>query len=189
MNNERIVTLPADNYGVLVENERDAFSLLWLVNTIGEDKLRKSAAKRNKYYPDAKLFVSVIAKRFQLAIPRSIFAAQRVPVYFVYVLVLKDMSEIKVGMTGRWPLLALDFVKTANYSLNFVDKALGLFDGERSIAHLVSSEDAARCLEDDIKKRFAAFRIKKPLLGGGVSEVAASHQVTRTQLKNKQRGK
>jgi hypothetical protein len=161
-----ISTLPVDNYGVHVENERDALSLLWLVNTIGEEKLRKSASKRNKYYPEAKLFVSTLAKRFQLKIPRSVFAPQGVAVFFVYMLVLKDRSEIKVGMTGRWPLRALDFVKTANYGLDFSEEVLDLFDGERSVAYLVSTEEAARRLENSVKESFATFRVAKPTIGG-----------------------
>jgi hypothetical protein len=162
----KIATLPADNYNVHVENERDALSLLWLVNTIGEEKLRKSASKRSKYYPEAKLFVSTLANRFQLKIPRSVFAPQGVAVFFVYMLVLKDRSEIKVGMTGRWPLRALDFVKTANYALDFSEEVLDLFDGERSVAYLVSTEEAARRLENSVKESFATFRVAKPTIGG-----------------------
>lgn len=65
--------LPDDNFGVLVRNEMDKKSLLWLVNQIGETKLRKSAAKRSQYYPDSLLFVSVILKRFNLKVPPNIF--------------------------------------------------------------------------------------------------------------------
>ena len=73
-----------------------------------------------------------------------------------------DRSEIKVGITGRWPSRAVDYVKTANYTLDFSDFVLDLFDGERSIAYLVCSKGAAIRLEADIKERFSDSRITKP---------------------------
>ena len=76
--------LPDDNFGVYVENEKDERKLLWLVNQIGEEKLRKSASKRNKYYPDSLLYVSTILKRFHLTIPPGIYTEVRVPIYWVY---------------------------------------------------------------------------------------------------------
>jgi hypothetical protein len=108
--NSIFTTLPEDNFGVHVENEIDERRLLWLVNQIGETKLRNSAAKRSKYYPDSKLFVSVILKRFQLKVPPSVYTEVKVPIYWVYILVLQDHSAIKVGMTGGWPNRAYTFV-------------------------------------------------------------------------------
>ena len=71
--------LPADNFDMFVENEMDERRLLWLVNQIGETKLRKSAAKRSHYYPEAKLFVSVILKRFNLKVPVNLYAEVKAP--------------------------------------------------------------------------------------------------------------
>lgn len=57
---------------------------------------------------------------------------------------LRNIVEtFTVGITGRWPSRAVDHVKTANYTLEFSDLVLDLFDGERSIAYLVCSKDAA----------------------------------------------
>lgn len=40
-----VTELPPDQFNVLVENDMDEARLLWLVNRIGETKLRKTAAK------------------------------------------------------------------------------------------------------------------------------------------------
>lgn len=68
--------------------------------------------------------------------------------------IAQNYEAFKVGITGRWPSRAVDYVKTANYTLEFSDLVLDLFDGERSIAYLVCSKDAAIRLEADIKERF-----------------------------------
>jgi len=50
-------TLPIlanDNYGVHVENDIDVRRLAWLVNTIGEEKLRCAVEKIRKKYPETK---------------------------------------------------------------------------------------------------------------------------------------
>ena len=168
-------TLPEDNFGVHVENDMDARLLLWLVNQIGETKLRKSAAKRNKYYPDDKLFVSVILKRFQLKVPPSVYGETKVPIYWVYILVLRDHSAIKVGMTGGWPGRAYDFVKTADYTKNF-DKALfALFDTELSVAVHAPSKSAAIKIEDETKKAFAHRKAPSPYERGLISYGCGGH--------------
>ena len=111
--------LPEDNFGVFVENDKDEKKLLWLANEIGEEKLRKSAQKRNKYYPDSLLFVSVILKRFQLKVPPSVYTETNVPVYWVYLLVLNDHSYIKIGMTNNILGRVYAYVKTADYNKNY----------------------------------------------------------------------
>ncbi|TAK91248.1 MAG: hypothetical protein EPO06_05705 [Burkholderiaceae bacterium] len=168
--------LPPDHFGVHVENEMDERQLLWLANVIGEEKLRASANKRNKYYPDSKLFVSVILKRFQLKVPAKIYAAVNIPVYWVYVLVLRDHSAIKVGMTGRWPGRAYDFVKTADYSKNFDDKVKNLFDVNRSLAWRSVSESDARFIERSIKQTHSEFSVPSPYHRGLISFGCGGHK-------------
>ncbi len=167
--------LPEDNFGVHVEDEMDVQRLLWLVNQIGETKLRKSAAKRNKYYPDRKLFVSVILKRFQLKVPPNVYAEVKVPIYWVYLLVLHDHSAIKVGMTGRWPNRAYDFVKTANYTKNFDEALVVLFDTEMSVAFCASSKSVAAEIEDETKKAFAHRRGPSPYERGLINYGCGGH--------------
>lgn len=61
--------LPTDCYGFFVENDLDARRLLWLVNQIGEQKLRNGVAKYNEKYPDSKPYVSLMLKRYKLKSP------------------------------------------------------------------------------------------------------------------------
>lgn len=155
-------SLPADNFGVHVENDMDERRLLWLVNTIGEGKLRKSASKRNKYYPDSKMFVSVILKRFNLKVPTAIYTEVNVPIYWVYVLVLRDYSAIKLGMTGTWPNRAYNFVKTADYSKNFDNAVCALFDVNLSMAFAAGSKSNARLIEQSNKQMYLKFQVPSP---------------------------
>jgi len=169
-------TLPEDNFGVHVENEMDERRLLWLVNQIGEEKLRKSSARRGKY-PDSPLFVSVLLKRFGLKVPPSVYTEVRVPVYSVYVLALHDHSAIKVGMTGTWPHNAYRFVKTANYTKNFDEELAAMFDTEMSVAFSVPaiSRKAALKIEDETKKAFAHCRVPSPYERGIISFGCSGH--------------
>jgi len=151
--------LPADNFGVQVNDEKDARRLLWLANKIGEKKLRASAAKRNKYYPDAKLFVSVLLKRFQLKVPVHVFAPVRVKIFAVYVLRLRDDSAMKVGFTGDWPGRAYAYANPG-------PELSELFDMDRSVAIHFDSKVQAMRAEAQVKKRFAAHRVESPFLRG-----------------------
>lgn len=171
----KFTSLPEDNFGVLVEDEKDARRLLWLVNQIGEAKLRKSAAKRGQY-PDSQLLVSVILQRFQLKVPTHVYAEVKVPIYCAYVLALSDGSAVKVGMTGDWPGRAYSFVKTANYRENFDDALTALFDREKSMAFHVSSNSAARAIEKSIKKAFAARRVESPYNRGLINYGCGGHK-------------
>lgn len=177
MSEETIIfnSLLDDNFGVLVENEMDEKRLLWLVNQIGESKLRKSAAKRNKYYPDNLLFVSTILKRFHLTVPPSVYTEVSIPVYWVYVLVLRDHSALKVGMTGRWPGRAYSFVKTANYTENFDDELIALFDTEMSLAFPAKSKRVAMQTEREIAKIFAHAKAQSPYKRGLISYGCGGH--------------
>lgn len=157
-----IYELPEDNFGLFVENDTDRRKLLWLLEVIGEKKLRASAAKRNKYYPDSPLFVSVILKRFNLKPPLSVYARISVEIIRLYILASKDRKSLKIGITNRWPDRVYDFVKSANYSLNFDPEVLTLFDTELSMAFDCISETDARQTERNIKNVYKNFRVTPP---------------------------
>ncbi|MGM9516980.1 GIY-YIG nuclease family protein [Roseateles sp. DB2] len=147
--------LPEDHFGVLVQNEMDERRLLWLVNQIGEGKVRASAAKRNKHYPESKLFVSVLLKRFHLKVPVHVYAPVRVKIYAVYVLCLRDDSAMKVGFTSNWPSRAWDYVKPRSE----LDE---LFEIDKSVAIHFDSKDQAMRAEGLVKERFASYRVESP---------------------------
>lgn len=55
--------LPPDQFPVVLENDMDRARLLWLVNDMGEAKLRKSVAKYLARWPGGKPFVSTLSSR------------------------------------------------------------------------------------------------------------------------------
>jgi len=167
--------LPQDNFGVYVENEIDRRKLLWIANKIGETKLRSSAAKRNKYYPDSPLFVSTIIKRLRLKVPTEVYAPVNVLIYRIYILVLRDKTCLKIGMTGRWPDRSYDFVKTAEYLNNVSLNALQLFDSDLSIAFNAKSESDARVIESSLKSRYLTFSVSSPYERGLIPWGSGGH--------------
>lgn len=66
--------LPDHHYGVLVENDKDALCLQWLVNEVGKTKLIASVEKYNKRYPDSKPFVTTLLKLYRLKVPVKIYS-------------------------------------------------------------------------------------------------------------------
>ena len=169
------IALPDDNFGVFVENEIDRKKLLWLVNNIGEKKLRISANKRNKYYPDKLLFVSTILKRFNLVVPADIYTAVREPIYWIYILVLKDFSALKFGMTSDWSNRSYAFVKTAHYQKYFEEELISLFDIKLSFASKVESKRCALDIERNIKQKFNAFKVVSPYERGLINYGCGGH--------------
>jgi len=168
-------SLPTDNFGVHVDNKMDEFRLLWLANQIGEDKLRKSAGKRSKHYPHEKLFVSTILRRFYLKVPASVYAEVKTPIYRVYILVLRDHSSIKIGMTGRWPDRAYAFLKTAAHRKNADDDLRDLFDENQSIAFDTGTGADARLLEKTVKQLHSLSRIPSPYHRGLIPYGCGGH--------------
>jgi hypothetical protein len=77
--------------------------LFWLVNRIGEAKLRKSVDKSQNRWPGQQPFVSTLLKWYNLRVPVAVFAPVRIPVYCFYVLCRLDGTEVKIGMTGGRP--------------------------------------------------------------------------------------
>jgi hypothetical protein len=161
-----ITLLPADNFDVYIENEIDELKLLWLVNIIGEKKLRLSASKKNRNYPECKLFVSALLKRFNLKVPTHIYAAVKIPIYWVYVLVLKDSSALKIGVTGSWPDRAYAFVRTSDYSGDFNQEINCLFNINESLAFKVDFKPKALQIEKTLKRLFAEYRVESPYRRG-----------------------
>lgn len=158
----QVTELPDDHYNVWVENERDELSLLWLVNQVGEDKLRKTALKRGNYHPAYPLFVSEILKRFHLKVPRAVFEPVVQPIYRVYVLYLCDQTAVKIGRTAYWPQRAFAFVRTANFGLDQTEELLSLFCAERSQAFFVGTYEQSKSIETTLKTDFKKSRCESP---------------------------
>jgi len=136
--------LANDDYGVHVENDIDVRRLAWLVNTIGEEKLRCAVEKIRKKYPETKPFVSVLLKRFRLKVPTRVFAPVNVPIYRVYVLLLNDRSKLKVGFSGNWVRRAFGIIKRP-------DEVRKIYDLDFSFSVLVGTKASeARKLEKEL---------------------------------------
>lgn len=162
-------TLPHDNFGVYVGNDMDKRKLLWLVNQIGEKKLRISSGKYKNKYPESDIFVSTVLKWHGLKVPAEVFTEVNVPIYRVYILCLQDQSALKLGFTGGWPGRAFDFVKTADYNADYSKKIFELFDTDKSIAFEANSESLARQIEHSAKLKFAEFKVPSPYERGLIS--------------------
>lgn len=65
--------MPEDAYGVLVLNEVDARRLKYLVEQIGEAKLRRHTKMYAEKWEGAKPFVSKVLKTFQVKVPTSAY--------------------------------------------------------------------------------------------------------------------
>jgi hypothetical protein len=170
MNIDIFDSLPDDHFGVFIENEKDVRKLLWLLNEIGEKKLRKSSITYKKKYPDSDVFISTVLRWHKLKVPFKVYSPAVVPIYAVYVLMLEDHSSLKIGFTGRWPLRSYDFLKTADYR-KFIplDKVRDFFDTNRSFSINFESERIARDFEAAAKLKFEAFRVPSPRDRGLIS--------------------
>lgn len=148
-----IETLPADDFGVELQNDGDCACLLWLVNRIGETKLRSSVAKYQERWPASRPFVWTLLRWYRLKVPRAVYAPVSAPVYWLYVLCRRDGSEVKIGQTGNWPSRA--------YAFALPYRALDdVFDLDLSRAYLVggNKEEVLR-REREVKKQFAHCRV------------------------------
>jgi hypothetical protein len=124
--------LPDDQFGVFVDGDMDRLRLLWLVNQIGEEKLRRAVASLKMKYPDSLPFVSTLLKRFGKKVPTHVYAPKNIPVYRVYVYVLADRSKFKIGFSGTWTNRIFGLP-------NDPDTALDLFDLDASFSVLIGS--------------------------------------------------
>lgn len=140
--------LPEDRFGVYVENDTDDRKIVWLVAQIGEKKLRRAVESIRNKYPDTEPFVSVLLKRFKLKIPTSIFAPVNVPIYRVYVLILRDHSKLKIGFSGDWIRRAYNLIKPP---FNTEE----VFDFDMSFSVVVGAKKSgARNLESQLLRFF-----------------------------------
>jgi hypothetical protein len=163
--------LPEDNFGVLVENDIDHKRLLWLVNRVGEQKVRMSVAKYVRRYPQCQPFVSVLLKWYDLTVPTAVYLPVRRPIYGVYALTLADGSAVKIGWSGAWTRRAASFVP---WKLAFAD----VFDLDCSCFRPTASKPAARDMERELLANTAHERCDAPLDGrsGRVYVVSANGQ-------------
>jgi len=70
--NQTVSVLPDDYYDVIVENDKDIKSLLWLVNRVGEERLKGSVDKYMRRYK-MKPYVSTILKAYNFKVPVDVY--------------------------------------------------------------------------------------------------------------------
>lgn len=144
-------TLPEGDFGVEIDSDEARACLRWLVNQIGETKLRASVAKYQVRWPGSRPFVWTLLKWYRLKVPRRVYAPVRVPVFWLYVLCRRDRIEVKIGITGDWPSRISAF--HASYRA-----VADVFDLDRSRAFLVGGSKAeALRRESAVKKQFASY--------------------------------
>lgn len=127
--------LPADHYGVHVENEMDARRLLYLVEQIGAGKIISSADKYSQKYPGSKIFVSKLLTRHRIKVPAKIFAPTNIPVYRVYLLVNSSSQTLKIGLSGDWLTRVMRFSQDGSMSGFDLDRSISInFLGDKKTA-------------------------------------------------------
>ncbi len=135
-------TLPADNFGVHVENDIDERKLAWLLNQIGEVKIRKSAEKYTAKYGDL-IYVSKLLQWYGKKAPSSAYSEKYIPQYSVYILRSRDYPILKLGYSVQWLNRAFSFVKTGSYDANILFDVPATFDIDQSCAFYTGSKELA----------------------------------------------
>lgn len=156
---ELLTALPDDFCDVHVEDEMDARRLLWLIQQVGEEKVRKSARKY-RYYPDSKIFVSVILKWYNRKVPTHVYAPVYKPIYSVYLAPSAIKPAFKVGFTGQPVTHRLYSFTTPDIPLTDVFKI------DQSLYVLAGTKRAAMSLERQIKKSCTARTVTMAYLAG-----------------------
>jgi len=149
---DAIESLPADSYGVHVQNDMDARRLLYLVEKIGEKKLRSTVKKVTDRYPGFKPFVSKLLSWYRIKVPVSVYAPVEVPVYRVYALILLDHSKIKIGYSKNW------VNRASNFHISSFDPS-ALFDIDKSFSVLVGEKIADA---KELEKKALNYFCQKP---------------------------
>lgn len=157
--NNNIITLPADQFGVLVENDMDEKRLIWLVNTIGEIRLRIAVKNASRKYPESKPFVSKLLKNLRLKVPVGVYAPVNVPIYRVYIFVLTDHSKIKIGISGDWIHRAYSFLLPKS-------ELCDLFDLSKTVSFVVSSKTEALDIEKSTLRKLSPWSTESPYSDG-----------------------
>ncbi|WP_123648879.1 hypothetical protein [Lysobacter enzymogenes] len=150
MTSPTLKDLPADNYGVLVENKMDAKRLQYLVAVVGEEKVRKSALKC-KYPP---IYVSELLKRFRVRVPPHIYTATNIPCHHVYILAFPYELKIKLGVSGYW--LRRSYAFMGNSTLEHPDSKLSIginFQGDKK---------SARSAEKAVLSNLSGYKTQAP---------------------------
>lgn len=164
---EHHLTLPLDQFGVQVDDVMDERRLLWLVNQIGEQKLRRSVAKYAMKWPESRPFVSLLLKWYGLRVPTFVYAPQPVPIYGAYMLVLAGGAALKIGYSGGWVERAWAFVPNGRTLAQVFDLDLSaaLPIGPRPKAYRIEQA----CLRETQGWQCAAPTSVHPIDGGQVA--------------------
>jgi len=102
-NTQQPIEIPSDYYGVLIETDVDLIKLRYLVELIGEAKIRRSAERYTEKWPDTKPYISKLLKDYRVKVPVSLYRKVPTPVYCVYVLIIAGQDALKIGMS-QYPL-------------------------------------------------------------------------------------
>jgi hypothetical protein len=148
-----VAGLPADHYGVHIENDMDARRLLYLAEKIGAEKVTRSASKYTEKYPGRRIFVSKLLTRYGVKVPTLVYAPVNVPLYRVYMLLHLASSSIKIGYSGDWIQRALAFECE--------------FDLDRSISFFFHDKACAIAAESNLKRLFDWARTEPPAVPYG----------------------
>jgi hypothetical protein len=143
-----LAALPADHYGVYVENDMDARRLLYLVEKIGDEKVTGSASRYSQKYPGTHIFVSELLKRYGIKVPSRVYAPVNIPVHRVYVLLHPASSTIKIGYSSNW--------------IQRVSAFRCEFDLDRSVGTTFDSKSCALAAEKNVKRMFDWARTEPP---------------------------
>ena len=150
-------------YRVKVDNDMDRLRLLWLVKEKGEDKLNRSIDKYIARYPNNLPYVSYLLKQYGLKVPPSVYAPNLLPQSAVYLIVLADHSQLKIGMSESWEKRAFSFVKPPKTVVDTLDV-------DKSCAVMVSSSKEARRIETLLKQSSIGYIPDRPAFLTGVTE-------------------
>ncbi len=136
--------LPDDDFGALVMSDSDRRTLIWLVNEVGESKIRRASVDLANKYDGAKPYVSTLLKRFGRKVPTHVWAPVKVLIYRVYCVVTADKTAFKVGFSGDWIVRACNLPNERKNPLDFIDL-------DKSFSVLVPGASiAARALEKSV---------------------------------------
>jgi hypothetical protein len=146
--------LPNDNYGVFIANDMDRRRLQYLVEKVGEDKIRRSATKYANKNPGSKIFVSRLLKYYQTKVPSHIYAPVKAPIYHLYILVHLETNTQKIGVSGDWAMARrIAFLGNAQHEEFDLDKSMGFDFHDKQITSRI---------EKELKENFKRYRVSCP---------------------------
>ncbi|ODB85617.1 hypothetical protein A3194_12340 [Candidatus Thiodiazotropha endoloripes] len=132
----------------------DRRRLQFLVEKVGQVKIRRSAAKYSNKHPGSKIFVSRLLKYYQTKVPTHIYAPVKVPIYHLYVLVHLETNTQKIGVSGDWAMTRrIALLGNAEHEEFDLYKSLGFDYHDKKITYRI---------EKDLKKTFKRYRVIRP---------------------------